>query len=119
MPLILVMVSLTAANQNYRYMYGGRDYETCKAIDEYIIGQIVAADEAGLDIVEVKVPKENNETNWPHPYNMAGWLQNTLYSHHIIKTRIKIVFVPDDSVNDMFYTYDRTKMEPFIDFEVR
>lgn len=117
MPIAIMSVFLTATNQNYRYMSYNMDYKTCKAVDEYIINQIIAADEAGLSMVNVKVPKENNETNWPHPYNMAGWLQNTLYSHGIIKTRLKIVFVPDDSVNAMFYTYDKYKMEPFIDFE--
>ena len=60
-------------------MYG-RDYETCKNIDDFIINQIIVADQKGLSSVEVKVPDEHTESNWPHPYNMANWLQNTSYN---------------------------------------
>lgn len=119
LPLCILTMCICAFNLNYPFVscHGGRDYATCKALDEYIINQIVEADSQGLSYVEVKVPLEQNSSNWPHPYNMAQWMQNTLYAHGIINSRIKVVFVPDPSVNDLFYSRDGVSMEPFTDLE--
>ena len=119
LPLCILTMCICAFNLNYPFVscHGGRDYATCKALDEYIIDQIVEADSQGLSYVEVKVPLEQNSSNWPHPYNMAQWMQNTLYAHGIINSRIKVVFVPDPSVNDLFYSRDGVSMEPFTDLE--
>lgn len=114
----LLLMFIVAINQNRSYSNGvyGYDYATYVRIDDYIIEQIVQADLAGENSVEVKVPDEHNDSNWPHPYNMAQWLQNTLYSHKIIRRRIKIIIIPSEEVNKLFY-YDTNSMEQFTDLE--
>ena len=116
-PLVLVLMFVLVINQNFRRDIADLDYSTRKELDEFIIDQIISADKQGFDSVEVRVPDEHSDTNWPHPYNMANWMQNTLYAHRLIKKRITITFIPDESVNEMFYTYDRDNMEPFSDLE--
>ena len=118
-PLLVIIMTISAFNLNnpFKSSNGGRDYMTCKAIDDYIINQIVEADCEGLSYIEVKVPLEQSDSNWPHPYNMAQWMQNTLYAHGMIHRRITIVFVPDSSVNDLFYSCDGIQMPPFYDLE--
>lgn len=118
-PLCVIVMGLSAFNINNPFIssHGGRDYATCKAIDEYIINQILEADRAGECYVEVKVPLEPSDSNWPHPYNMAQWMQNTLYAHGMIHRRMTIVFVPDPNVNEIFYRCDGIPMEPFKDLE--
>ena len=118
-PLCVILMTISTFNINNPYIssHGGRDYATCKAIDDYIIEQIVEADRNGQSYVEVRVPLEQSNDNWPHPYNMAHWMQNTLYAHGITHRRMTIVFVPDPSVNEMFYSCDGIPMEPFRDLE--
>ena len=67
------------------------------------------ADNEGEKSVIVKVPYNKGvvkatepTSNWPQPYYTSTWLQNTLYSHNIIRARIKITFKPDRSVNRKF-----------------
>ena len=81
-----------------------------------IIKQVIDGDLSGKEVVEVHVPNEHSDSNWPHPYNMSDWLQNTLYAHKVIRRRMKIIVVPDNSVNELFY-YDISDMEKFIDLE--
>lgn len=118
-PLFLILCFSVAANLNGEYAVRYVNYKTAKSIDDYIIQQIVTADEKNLSSIEVKVPNHANESNWPHPYNMAQWLQNTLYSHNIIKRRIKIEIVPDDKVTYRFYNDSAESMEEFTDLESR
>ncbi|WP_283576491.1 hypothetical protein [Limosilactobacillus oris] len=125
-PLLLVLLSLLAFNFNYQPIpstTGAYDAKTVKAVDNYIIKQIVNADQAGKSKVIVKVPVNDKNhspkvgtSNWPHSYDMAGELQNNLYAHHIIRTRMKIVFKPDYSVNKKFYE-NRKDEQPFINLE--
>lgn len=74
-----------------------------KKIDQYIINQIVVADKRGNSKVIVKVPKGSlTDNNWPQSYYMEGAISQSLYVHHIIKHRIKVVFKPDFKVNKRF-----------------
>ena len=113
LPLVIVLASLVAFNLNYRQVQPtNAPYSavTAKRVDNYIIKQIKHADEKGESEVMVKVPVDQKNysskvttSNWPHSYDMAVWLQNTLYSHGIIRTRMHIVFKPDKAVNARFY----------------
>ncbi|WP_231121261.1 hypothetical protein [Limosilactobacillus reuteri] len=113
LPLVIVLASLIAFNLNYRQVQPtNAPYSavTAKRVDNYIIKQIKHADEKGESEVIVKVPVDQKNyspkvttSNWPHSYDMAVWLQNTLYSHGIIRTRMHIVFKPDKAVNARFY----------------
>lgn len=125
-PLGLTMLALLAFNFNYQLIpstVGGYDAKTVKAVDNYIINQVVKADRNGKSKVVVKVPindKNHNPkdktSNWPHSYDMAGELQNDLYAHHLIRTRMKIIFKPDISVNHKFYE-NKSDEQPFISLE--
>lgn len=122
MPLVLVLGLIIICNYNFLPLPASNinhSYSTAKSIDNYIINQVVRADKSGKSKVTVKVPVDNkNNRNWPHSYDMPIWLQNTLYSHGLIRTRIKIIFKPSNSVNKRFF--ENTKDEqPFVPLEVR
>lgn len=106
-PLLLLLATFVIINFNYlpvtRWNNTGCSSSTMYSVDNYIISQIVAADKAGKPEVTVKVPLDNGGGNWPHSYDMEKWLQNTLYSHGIIRTRLKINFKPTSQVNKEFY----------------
>lgn len=68
-------------------------------IDNYIINQVIAADQAGKSEVTIKVPQGDvRGGNWPQSYYMASSLTQSLYAHRIINHRIKTRFVPDKNV---------------------
>ena len=112
-PLVIVLLSLVAFNFNYQPLPPSNaqvDSKTKVAVNNYIINQIVEADKSGKASVVVKVPQDQDninrkmtETNWPHSYDMEKWLQNTLYIHHIIRSRIRIVFKPERKITTRFY----------------
>lgn len=117
-PLIIILLCIMTINMNYRFEQSVFDFNTAKSIDETIINQILEADKAGKSYVEVQVPEyKNNESNWPQPYNMAIWMQNTLYSHNIIKNRMKIIFVKNAEMYKKFYNTNETNNESYYDFE--
>lgn len=121
-PLFLICGFLISFNFNNLYIPMGNvahSTETAVSVDNYIINQVVRADKSGKSKVTVKVPVDNkNNRNWPHSYDMPIWLQNTLYSHGLIRTRIKIIFKPSSSVNKRFF--ENTKDEqPFVPLEIR
>lgn len=116
-PVMLAIFTLVAFNLNQPFAQSIYDAGAAKEVDNYIINQIVEADRSGASSVEVLVPKfEDQETNWPIPYNMATWLQNTLYAHRITRNRMYITFVPDENVSKEFYNKDYSNMF-FFDFE--
>ena len=117
-PITIAMIFLLTFSLNFRFRQSVFDYDTAKEIDETIINQIVKADREGKNYVEVQVPYyEDFESNWPQPDNMAIWLQNGLYAHNIVKTRMKIVFVRNKELYNRFYSKDYDKNEKFYDFE--
>lgn len=115
-PIFVVIFGIAGFNMNYPFEQSVYDAVEAKQIDNYIINQIVEADKAGHCFVNVKVPKNDSDTNWPQPYNMALWLQNTLYSHKIIRTRMRIEFIPDKKLNKKLYKKNYSSV-PYIDFE--
>ena len=118
LPIIIVLFSFVTINLNYRFAQSIFDYTTAKNVDDYIINQIISADLEGKDYVEVLVPKhEDSVSNWPQPWNMAMWLQNTLYSHGIIRNRMRIQFVRSEEAYKELYKKDFKYNGPFYDFE--
>lgn len=113
MPFLLVIIGIISFNMNERPVYAwntNHDPLTIKNVDNYIINQIVSADRKGESEVVVTVPLDSKDaspkettSNWPHSYDMAVWMQNTLYSHRITRTRMHIIFKPDSKVNTKFY----------------
>ena len=113
LPLVITLGSVLAFNFNYPPKYpnnANHDAKTVRNVNNYILNQIVLADKHGKSKVTVKVPLDDPRasskfpaSNWPHPYAMARYLQDTLYNHHITRTRMQIIFKPDKSVNDKLY----------------
>ncbi|MQB65388.1 hypothetical protein [Limosilactobacillus reuteri] len=120
-PLILILMALISFNFDYLPIQpnvGQYSATTVKIVDNYIIDQIVRADREGKSEVAVKVPlgegkvtPKDQTSNWPHAFYMAKWLQNTLYSHGIIRTRIRITIKPDDQVNKKLYENKNNQQE--------
>lgn len=117
-PIMIVLFFVVSANLNYPFAQSIFDAKAAKEIDNYIINQILEADKEGKSSTTVKVPKhaDDSKTNWPHPYNMAQWLQNGLYAHRLTRNRFYIVFEPDEKVTKELYTKDYSNMF-FFDFE--
>lgn len=125
LPLMVVILSLVAFNFNYHQVPATNapyDAITASNVDNYIISQVKKADEKGKDEAIVKVPLDSKDanpklstSNWPHSYDMAIWLQNTLYSHGIIRSRMHIVFKPDRAVTNRFY--ESKNQQPFVPLE--
>lgn len=125
-PLFIIISSLIAFNFNCPPIYGANvnhEPQTVINLNKYIISQIVEADKNGKSSVDVKVPVDEKgqspavfNSNWPHPYNMGVWLDNTLYAHHLIRTRMQINFKPDKKINKQFYE-NRKHEQPFVPTE--
>lgn len=117
-PSVIVLMALISFNFNNGYVYkDSNDAFTSYKLDNYIINKIVSAEHRGKSSVKVKVPKDNKNGNWPHPFNEAQWMQNTLYAHRMIRHRIYVEFVPDQKLNKHLYPQGDT--QPFNNLEVR
>lgn len=78
------------------------DAKTVKELDENIINQVIEAEAAGMDTVEVLVPVHESAA-WPIAVSYGGErISTTLYRHGIVNRNINIILVPDYSVNDKF-----------------
>lgn len=127
-PLSLVLMALISFNFDYLPVQpniGQHNSTTIINVDNYIINQIVKADREGKDKVTVKVPlgegkvtPKDQTSNWPHAFYMAKCLQNTLYSHGIIRTRIQITLEPDKKINKRFYENNKSQ-QPFTPLETK
>lgn len=75
--------------------------ENCIAIDNYIIDQIVSADEMNKKEVDVYIPKFDTKDNWPIATYSNGYVC-TLYDNRIIKNVIRVNYIIDENVNERF-----------------
>ncbi|WP_288639338.1 hypothetical protein [uncultured Lentilactobacillus sp.] len=121
--LFIIVLFLVIINYNEGQQlpsnWNGHDAKTVYNVDNYIVNQITSADKKGQSVVKVKVPidsRDNKSDNWPHPLNMANWMQNALFAHHMTRTRIKVIFVPDKKVNTRFYE-NRSNEQQFTSLE--
>ena len=125
-PLVIVLGGFIAFNFNYLPVSSTTNQinpRTAQEVDNYIINQIVQADKKGKNKVTVKVPFDNKNanpkigaSNWPHSYDMAMWMRNTLYAHRIVRTRMKIVFKPSKEVNKRYYENHKNE-QPYVPLE--
>lgn len=113
LPLVVVLGSILAFNFNCPPKYpdnANHDAATIRKVNEYILNQVIQADKKGKSKVIVRVPLDEANasplspaSNWPHPYAMERYLQDTLYNHHITRIRMKIIFKPNAAVNQKLY----------------
>lgn len=107
LPLLLyiLMFETIIDGRSYRHNYQPTSFspEQVKALDENIIKQVMAAEEANMDSVEVLIPVHDS-VYWPMPTSIGGErIATTLYRHGIISRHISITLVPDSSVNEAFH----------------
>jgi len=70
----------------------GLDAQSCLKLDRYIIGRVCEADAQGLDTVIIKVPKFNDDDNWPLSKDLSENLGTTLYKHNVTKRKITTLY---------------------------
>lgn len=78
------------------------DYATAEKISNAIIGQVIEADLKGNATVTVRVPKGDDNDNWPWPIYMGESISKTLRLNGIIKNNIVVSVVPDTKLNEAF-----------------
>lgn len=112
LPLVILLSSLIAFNFNCLPVLPlnyNHDSNTLKTIDNKIISQIVSADKKGDSKVTVNVPSDHKDSIMPI------YIQNTLFTHHIIRTRLKISFKVDKKMDKLFE--NRKNEQPHIPLE--
>lgn len=82
---------------------GGLSRYQCVLVDNYFIEQVVSADKAGEDEMELVVPKGINNANWPHPSFLGPAISRTLYTHGIISRNLKVEIKVDENLNKKFH----------------
>ena len=74
-----------------------------KALDENIINQVKNEEKRGNNKVYVKVPKYNNESNWPIVISYGGdRISMSLYRLGVTKSYIRINLIADETINKEF-----------------
>ena len=75
------------------------DYETCVNVGNYMIDQIVEADNRGETYVEVHAPIYTDEKlEWAYEGNFAQNVANALYNHGIIRNKIEVNTISDPNL---------------------
>lgn len=100
--IIFILVSKAAApNTSLREPYNlNLTYEQAYKITDNIINQVMDADQKNQKELELRVPKEADEDNWPFPIYMGQSVYDTLKSNGIISNKIKIKIKPDEGMNE-------------------
>ena len=108
LPLVLLILfsaidtgEKTFADPNALYVSS----QTVMAINRDLIAQLQAADEAGLDEVELVTMKTDMEhDNWPHStYKLGGVLSNILWKHGVISRPMTITICPSTEFNARYH----------------
>ena len=105
-PIAVFIVLIATVNPNRGFLDStpyGVPARVCDEVDHDILGQILAADQAGVDTMTLHVPVSGAEDNWPHPYFLKNRLRNTLYRHGIITRTCDIQVVPDAAMNRKYH----------------
>lgn len=72
------------------------------SINNYLIEQMVNADETGASQLSLKVPKWDTGDNFPHADYMGSEITVTLYKHGVISRWIDVTIEPDESINQKY-----------------
>ena len=107
MPL-LITILFFQVNTSYRVFkdsyYKDLDASTCIAIDNDIIEQIIQADKAGLEEMNLYLPSfAENVDNWPLALYANDRFTKTLHKHGLISRRIEVTIVLDEEKNREFH----------------
>lgn len=80
----------------------GFEADVVKELDNQLIEQIIAADDAGLDCVNVYIPVHSADT-WPMNVSYGGnRISQTLFMHGVVDRKINVTLVMDQNINDRY-----------------
>ncbi len=106
MPLLLYWLIFETVVHNGVYAdtnVSGFSPEIVKALDDNIVRQVVEAEKAGKNTVEVSVPVHDSD-GWPLATSYGGdRIAYSLYEHGIIQKRIQVILVPDEKINEEYH----------------
>lgn len=98
--LLLIFTRVVLSEGSFREPFMlNISYEDVVKIDNFIIQQVIDADENNLKEVTIYVPKGDDNDNWPFPTYMGHALSSTLQKHGIITNTMDIHIHPDANVN--------------------
>lgn len=99
--LILILYARTNVyGKTFKDPMIGTSSSSCADVDNYIIEQMIEADENGLEEVDIHIPKFSSSDNWPIATYGVGY-SRTLYEYGITKNYITVNYVLDESVNEL------------------
>lgn len=105
LPILLFMIMSVTVTDGAMYAdcnVSNLNAQTVKEIDEYIIWQVQQAEKDGDNTVQVKIPVTESD-DWPIAVKWGpDGTANALYKHGLVKWKMKIKFVMDESVNQKF-----------------
>lgn len=110
-PLLCFLMLTEILCPGYGYGHGhifgestesGTNVASCRAVCEYLVEQVKAADEQRLEAVEIAVPKFGTADNWPLAVYGAYRIPAALYKFGIILKPVAVTLVPDETLNARF-----------------
>lgn len=105
-PIALLVIAGEISNGKSTYAemtMGHVNPKAAYAIDWDLIHQIQAADQEGKTEMVLRVPKGDNNDNWPHPMYMGKNISRTLYHHGMISHDMEITIQPDPAMNEEYH----------------
>ena len=105
MPLVLIFVLSEINTEGTTFIESNTpnlDANIAEAITRDIVNQLISADEAGKEEIDLFVPKWETEDNWPHGYYAEDRFSKALEKHGVINRVIKVHMKPDLSINEKY-----------------
>lgn len=107
LPMLVLYFTVEACigGSNYQksVISNGLSPEECISVDYDIIQQVQAADRNGDSEVVLRVPKGDDNDNWPHPMYMGKAFSRTLYKHGLTSKPMNITIQPDIQMNEKYH----------------
>ena len=105
-PLLIVILffDLNRGGRTFKNSYyKDLDAQTCIAIDNDIIEQMMTADKAGLDKVDLHLPVfPESDDNWPLTTYGNERFSHSLYRYGLISREMEVTIILDESKNADF-----------------
>jgi len=98
--LIIVLDCFNLNNPYIHYYYGKM---RLKEFDDYIIEEMVKADDLGKDKVVLNVPLQNGSYNWPQSSGLEYALPRSLYYNGVVKRMIEVHIEPSEGTRAYYY----------------
>ena len=101
--VLAILINTSSGKSHLREAsYDGRPASEAAVFTQFLIDQVVEAEQNGQTEMDLHVPVGDANDNFPHPLYMGNRVSKTLLRHGVISRPIKITVVPDESVNERF-----------------